>query len=223
MTFAGGVVSLVQDPSGSSFVEPDAGYAQIGDITSRGRLLAVSRLGWGAGEIQRITADGGVSRLLELAGVNAVALATDDSRLVWVKAAGDAAAMFDGYYGTASIAWATFDGSSLGPIIEGPVLSAAPSVYRSLKIGGDYAATVGCPAVSGAETEPACTLYVVQLSTQKLFVVPPRSENNDFVSVLGVSDAEIVVAEEDYPRRPPFGLIERIVRLSTASLDSLFR
>ncbi len=69
--------------------------------------------------------------------------------------------------------------------------------------------------------DPICQLQVVQLSTKKLWTIGSRPGGNNFVAVMALSPTEVVLAEIDHPTHPPFGTIDRIVRVDIASLDSL--
>jgi hypothetical protein len=213
---------MLPAPTSLDYLIPDAGQQPIYGAAGRQDMLLLARFALDGGQVQRVAASGEVSTVAQLTNENPIAVAMDETRTAWIVAGGDAAKATSGEYERTSIAWATRSGATVGPIEPGPTLSSSPSAgYRTFQVAGDYAATLGCQIVSATNPDPACTLYVVRLSTKTTYVLNHRPGSNDFSAVLAVSPKEIVLAESDYPHHQPSGIIDRIVRIDVAALPAL--
>jgi hypothetical protein len=127
-----------------------------------------------------------------------------------------------GEYEQTTLDWASRSGTSIGALENGPILSGSVSGgYERLQTSGDFAATIGCGVASSADPDPQCTLYVVQLSTKTVYRLASRPGGNVFGSLLALSPTEVVVAETDYPRHPPFNTIDRVIRIDLGALPNL--
>ncbi len=147
------------------------------------------------------------------ASTNAQTVAASDKSIVWIGTQG--AHVFEGKYERAGIFWSPFVTRPEDLMItEGPSLPVQGGL-QELQTTGDYAAAPGC---ASGDTQ-SCGIFVVQLSTKKIWRVPNRS-GTLFLDVLAVSDTELLLTEIDWPRPPP-QQIRRLVRLSLADLDSI--
>lgn len=95
---------------------------------------------------------------------------------------------------------------------------AAATVPNNLAAGGDYAATIGCDA-NPNQDQRICHVFVVQLSSAKVWAVRDRPGGNVFHKVLAVGPSEIVLAEQDAQPQSIQVWFKRIVRLDIAHLD----
>ncbi len=223
LIFAAGQVGLLDSPNAPAFVVPKTLGTQVFDTAARGALLTVARFSTdGGGIIEGITADAAVNTLAEMTDETPVAVAMDGQRVAWITATGPVGDRSYGSYATTKFHSAPVVGTKLGAVEHGPLLKSAPSssINRSLALNGDYAAAIACSPTTVVD-DPICQLQVVQLSTKKVWTIGSRPGGNNFVAVMAVSPTEVVLAEVDHPTHPPFGNIDRIVRVDIASLDSL--
>lgn len=142
-----------------------------------------------------------------------------DTKLVWIVVEGPE---YPSKYTfvTARLYWSPVatDPSGL-TVTEGPLLSPATGAFYNTRTGGDFAASQGC--YETAPNEGACPIFVVQLSTGKLWKIPPRPASG-YQEVMAVSQSTILVSESDWPGTPSEGQhIRRFVRFSTGDLDAL--
>lgn len=142
-------------------------------------------------------------------------IALSDDRLVWLGEHGPNVA--DGAYDAVEIYSSPVpDKPSDVVITKGPSLPVTAGLL-DIKTGGDYAATGGCYKVDGAYE---CRVFVVQLSTGKLWRMRPRMPGYYSNPVLGVSNDEIVLGETDNTNAGVGNRIRRLVRYKTATLDA---
>ncbi|MGH7284702.1 MAG: hypothetical protein ACRELY_24520 [Polyangiaceae bacterium] len=99
----------------------------------------------------------------------------------------------------------------------GPMLPETAATDPTFAIGGDYATQGACDPATVSDKNPTCWLYVVKLSTQKLWAIPQRP--GTFIDhVFGVNNDEIVVGERDSAFDTS---TRRILRIKTSQLDAL--
>jgi hypothetical protein len=185
------------------------------EVMGRGKLLV-----WPAGGVVASYATATGPRVLWSAPKGYVASVTQsDTSLVWIVVDGP---LYPSKYTfeTAQLYHAplTADPSALAPV-TGPTLGPAEGAFIDLRTSGDIAASKGCHATS--PTEGSCPIFVAQLSTGKVWQIPPRS-GMAYQDVLAVSNTEILVSECDWPGTSDEGAyIRRFLRFSTSSLDAL--
>lgn len=142
-------------------------------------------------------------------------IALSDDRLVWLGEHGPNVA--DGAYDAVEIYSSPVpDKPSDVVITKGPPLPVTAGLL-DIKTGGDYAATGGCYKLDGSFE---CRVFVVQLSTGKLWRMRPRMPGYYSNPVLGVSNDEIVLGETDNTNAGVGNRIRRLVRYKTATLDA---
>lgn len=185
------------------------------EITGRDKLVV-----WGTGKaVKCYTSAGGPKYLWTAAQGYVHSVSLSDTKLVWVVV--DGPEYTSKYrFETARLYWSPIatDPSAL-LVTEGPLLSPAIGALYNLRTGGDYAASQGC--YETAPNEGVCPIFVVQLSTGKVWKIPPRP-GRAYQEVMAVSQSTILVSESDWPGTPSEGQhIRRFVRFSTADLDAL--
>lgn len=185
------------------------------EVSGRGKLVI-----WPAGDaVKSYTQTGGLKYLWTAPKGYMASAALSDSKLVWIVVDGP---KFTSEYRFESARLyhsplATDPGSLV--VTEGPLLEPSTSAFFELRTGGDFAASEGCYAWS--PTEGVCKIFVVQLSTGKVWKIPPRP-GKGYHDVLAVSAKEVLVTEYDEPGTPSEGQqIRRFLRFSTAELDAL--
>lgn len=185
------------------------------EVVGRGNLLV-----WpGAAVVNSYTSTGGPKFLWTAPKGYLASVAQSDTTLVWIVVDGP---LYPSKYKfeTSRLYHAprTSDPAALIPV-EGPSLDPATAYFVELRTSGDFAASQGC--FSTSPTEGACPIFVIQLSTGKVWKIPPRS-GRAYHQVQAVSPTEILVSEQDFPGISDEGAyIRRFLRFSTASLDAL--
>jgi len=85
----------------------------------------------------------------------------------------------------------------------------------SLATGGDYIAVGSCDSLLD---NAVCVVNVVQISTQKTWMIPQRPGSNFVIKVLAVDNDEVVLGEANGQFD---NSVRRIVRIKTSQLDAL--
>lgn len=185
------------------------------EITGRGKLVV-----WQTGKaVKSYTSAGGLKYLWTAAQGCVASVSLSDTKLVWIVVEGPE---YPSKYTfvTARLYWSPVatDPSGL-TVTEGPLLSPATGAFYNTRTGGDFAASQGC--YETVPNEGVCPIFVVQLSTGKVWKIPPRP-GRAYQEVMAVSQSTILVSESDWPGTPSEGQhIRRFVRFSTADLDAL--
>jgi hypothetical protein len=190
------------------------------EVTGRGKLV-VWPAGNGAPEnaIKSYTTSGGLKYLWTAPKGYVASVSLSDTKLVWIVVEGPQ--YLSKYsFETARLYWSPLATDASGIVVaEGPVLAPAVSAFTELRTGGDFAASQGCWKTS--PTEGACPVFVVQLSTGKVWKIPPRP-GSAYHSVMAMSQSTILVAESNYPGTASDSQnIRRFLRFDTANLDAL--
>lgn len=203
-TSAGDAKLAVIDPATNEF-----------EITGRGKLVV-----WQTGKaVKSYTSAGGLKYLWTAPQGYVASVSLSDTKLVWVVVDGpDYPSKYR--FETARLYWSPLATDPSGiAATEGPLLSPATGALYELRTGGDYAASQGC--YETAPNQGVCPIFVVQLSTGKVWKIPPRP-GSVYMEVMAVSQSTILVSESDWPGTPGEGQhIRRFVRFATADLDAL--
>lgn len=185
------------------------------EVAGRGKLVV-----WETGKaIKSYTSAGGLKYLWAAAQGYVNSVSSSDTKLVWIVVDGpDYLTKYR--FETARLYWSPLstDPSRL-TVTEGPLLSPATGAFYNTRTGGDFAASKGC--YDTAPNEGVCPIFVVQLSTGKVWKIPPRP-GSAYQEVMAVSQSTILVSESDWPGTPSEGQhIRRFVRFATSDLTAL--
>jgi hypothetical protein len=219
----GGQVNWLPSTTATAFTLLDKSMSPVDSTSGRGHLLVWNKNDGQHGWLTSFVADGGAPSVLVPEPVGRwinVARVTDD-RVVWLSVTGPQATQFT--YASARIDWMKYTASA-GQVVTqaepaGPTIPAQTGL-SDLAAGDDYAATIGCDANANPD-QRVCDVYVVQLSSGKVWVVPQRPGGNSFRKVLAIGPREIVLGEQDAQPlsiQPDF---KRIVRIAIAHLDDV--
>jgi hypothetical protein len=169
--------------------------------------------------VKSFTSAGGLKYLWTTPQGFVASVALSDTKLVWIVV--DGPEYTSKYrFVTSRLHWSPLatDPSGVTPT-DGPSLAPAMGALYDLRTGGDFAASKGC--YETAPNEGTCPIFVVQLSTGKLWKIPPRP-GSAYMDVIAVSESTILVGESNSPGIPSEGQhIRRFVRFSTSDLDAL--
>jgi hypothetical protein len=161
------------------------------------------------------TQAGGAKKLLEIPTNLMWSVALSDQRMVWIVVQNE----LEGHFTSANLYWS--------PLATDPAdLKASPPIplpgatwgLVETRVGGDYAATQGCAEWDGGSS---CPVWVVQLSTGKVWQVPPRP-GGAYRGPLAVSEDVILMGETNYPGQYlDSQMMRRLLRFKTSELDAL--
>jgi hypothetical protein len=219
----GGRIDWLPSTSADAFTVLDNSISPVDSISGRSHLLVWNKNDGKHGWLMAFVGDGGAPSTLIAApdGTWINEGRVTDDRVVWLTVSGPQASQF--VYTSARIDWMRYM-STPGQLVTqiqpaGPNIPAATALYH-LAAGDDYAATIGCDANINQD-QRMCHVYVVELSTGKLWAVPQRPGGNSFRSILAIGPKEIVLAEQDAMPISIQSYFKRIVRISIAHLDDL--
>ena len=207
-----GHVDIALQPATS----PDTVFSATGILQDgRGRGGLAIWVDWSAfpNHVRRWTKLSGAASLFEDQGV-VPGLALGDERIAWVS--GQGPLVFQGTYDIAKVYWSPVaeDASGIVPYlvmdISGKVAGLMPTATA-----GDF---VALTTAGSGETIAGPGTFVHRISTDQSWFVPARP--GTFVKMLGMSTADIVLAETDIASGS-YTTFQRVLRLSLDSLDSL--
>jgi hypothetical protein len=218
--FNDGTIRIVGSNAATTMTQIDAASVPAFSAAARNEMAVWS--GWdGATQhyvVRAYTAATGTRALAAVDTGDVSAVALSDDRLVWTGIHGP-------LIGQGSYESAEIYSSPPAPTSDRIVATRGPSLpvsggLMTLVTGGDFAATRGC--VRADDGGSLCSVLVVQLSTGRLWKVSSRP-GNVFNSVLAASSDEILLGEVDEATGDRYGLLLRLVRLSTSALDQIER
>ncbi len=208
---AGSSIVVNTSASDSKFQTIVKGASEFG-VYGRGDLLL-----WPGGEsggpaVRSYTTKSGEQTLWKTAAGYIQSVAASDDQIAWILVDGpDYLSKY--HFNKAELYSSPRATDASGVKASGPVsLAPAEAALADLRVGGGYAASLGCPLQGG------CLVFVVELATGKVWRIPTRP-NSTYWGVLAVSATEILVTESDWPQKD--NNIHRLVRFRTDSLDAL--
>ena len=187
------------------------------EVYGRGKLVVwYASDGGKQNAIESYTVSGGIKTLVKLKQGVVWSVALSDTTMAWIVVDGMDWAKYR--FTSAALYWSPVATDPSGLKIHGPVpipASADTSGYTELRVGGDYAASHGCP-------QDTCPITVAQLSTGKVWQIPPR-QASAYWGVMAVSQDTLLAGETNQPHLSAMDgqYVRRFVRFSTAELDAL--
>lgn len=187
------------------------------EVYGRGKLVVwYASDGGKQNAIESYTVSGGIKTLVKLSQGVVWSVALSGDKMVWIVVDGMNWAKYR--FTSADLYWSPVATDASGLQVHGPIplpSSSDTSGYTELRVGGDYAASHGCPL-------DTCPIAVAQLSTGKVWQIPPRPARC-YWGVMAVSEDTILAGETNCPNQDPLDsqYVRRFVRFSTAELDTL--
>ena len=186
------------------------------EVYGRGKLVVwYASDGGKQNAIESYTVSGGLETLVKLKQGVVWSVALSDTTMAWIVVDGMDWAKYR--FTSANLYWSPVATDASALVIHGPIplpSSSDTSAYTELRVGGDYAASHGCP-------QDTCPIAVAKLSTGKVWQIPPRP-GSGYWGVMAVSRNTLLAAETNSPQ---IGMdhqyVRRFVRFSTAELDAL--
>ncbi len=191
------------------------------ELYGRGKLVVwYASDGGKQNAIESYTVAGGVKTLVKLSQGVVWSVALSDDKMVWIVVDGMDWANYR--FNTAKLYWSPVAADAADVKVSGPVtipIGADAGALTELRVGGDYAASHGCWQTGPTNGE--CRIFVVQLSTGKVWGIPPRP-GSGYWDVMAVSQDTILAAETNSPQKGmDHQYVRRFVRFGTADLDAL--
>ena len=217
MAFMDGVVRVASSFEATDLVEVDRGVLPI--TRSRGIhdqvFWAMPQAPSGHDVIKMYAPAVGTSLVAERKEAHLLTVSASESALVWIGTHGPR--VFDGTFESAELYRSPRVGADSKFVInEGPKLPGANGLLQ-LENTDNYAATLSCRDADAL----SCRVIVVHLPSQRTWTIPNRP-GSLFLDVLGLSDHELLLAENDWPSAARYlQETQRLVRLALDKLDNI--